>query len=105
MWPKDFGEVRERDGRFAAFRFALGLLIAALGIRYLYAATASQLVAMTTAERTVNVAKAERTRRTIWRSVVGFLVLAIGSFRYDYSIDVAVGGVILNILAAWISSD
>jgi hypothetical protein len=105
VWPKDFGEVRDRDGGFAAFRFAIGSLIAALGIRYPYASTSSELAALTTAKRTVNLGNAERTRRTIWRSVVVFLVLVLGSLHYNYSIEVAVGGVVLNILAAWITSD
>lgn len=34
-----------------------------------------------------------------------FLVLLLGSFRYHYSIEVAMGGVILNVLASWITSD
>jgi hypothetical protein len=105
MWRNDYKVFLDEDGPFAAFRFAVGLLVAALGVRYLYAVTGSQLVAMTTAERTVELVNAQRTRRAIGRSGVVFLLLALGSFRYHYSMEVALGGVILNLCAAWITSE
>jgi hypothetical protein len=104
-WSKDFGIVFVQDGRIAAFRFAVGLVCAAFGIRYLYSVTAYQFVALTTAERASILLRADRTRRTIRRSAIVFAGLGIGSVMLGYSFKVAVGGLILNLLASWMQSD
>ena len=86
----------------AAVRFAFGLFFAAIGIRYLYWGAASQPVVLTTVEKVMNLAEAERAQQTLWRTVLVGILLALGSLIYGYSLKVAVGGIALNLLASWI---